>query len=512
MNMTAIKTMIENAPETNGWPEPLSLLASTKPEPYPLDALPCKIRDAVQETVGFAQYPVALAACSALSVLSLAGQALADVRRDEKLDGATSLYFLVIAESGERKTSADNFYMTAVYDFDKRMREENKEPLAKYRADLEIFDATRQGLKARLAAAKKKGNSDIGAENELRSLEVKAPKPPLFPQIVYSDATPEALGIGLAEKWPSAGVISAEAGIVFGSHGMGKDSVMRNLALLNTLWDGKTFKVDRTVAKSYILEGARLSMGLAVQAGTVRAFFENCKGLARDTGFAARFLIAWPESTQGTRFYIEPPTGWPCLAAFHRRIDAMLSQTPQIEGNGLVLPMLELSPEAKAKWIKFHDDVERELAPNGEMTETRDVASKAADNVARLAALFHLFEQGSPTGQIGAEHIASAATIVSWHLYEARRFLGEVAVPSHADDAIKLDAWLVSWCLQNGKTEVTTTEVLQRGPNAIRRKHALDAALHMLTQLYRVKILQSGNSRRIVINPALLTGGSHGSA
>ena len=35
---------------------------------------------------------------------------------------------------------------------------------------------------------------------------------------------------------PSGGVISSEAGSVFGSHGMGKESVMRNLAALNQLW------------------------------------------------------------------------------------------------------------------------------------------------------------------------------------------------------------------------------------------------------------------------------------
>jgi hypothetical protein len=33
-------------------------------------------------------------------------------------------------------------------------------------------------------------------------------------------------------------------------------------------------------------------LGLAVQPETVRAFFEDSRGLARGTGFAARFLIA----------------------------------------------------------------------------------------------------------------------------------------------------------------------------------------------------------------------------
>ena len=33
-------------------------------------------------------------------------------------------------------------------------------------------------------------------------------------------------------------VLSAEAGAVFGAHGMGQDTILRNLALLNVLWDG----------------------------------------------------------------------------------------------------------------------------------------------------------------------------------------------------------------------------------------------------------------------------------
>ena len=93
-------------------------------------------------------------------------------------------------------------------------------------------------------------------------------------------------------------MLSSEAGIVFGSHGMSGDSAMRNMALLNVLWDGGTHTIDRRTTDSYKVQDARLTMGLAVQADTVKAFFDNSKGLARGTGFLARFLIAWPTSTQ----------------------------------------------------------------------------------------------------------------------------------------------------------------------------------------------------------------------
>jgi putative DNA primase/helicase len=40
-------------------------------------------------------------------------------------------------------------------------------------------------------------------------------------------------------------VLSAEAGAVFGAHGMGQDTILRNLALLNVLWDGGEIAIDR---------------------------------------------------------------------------------------------------------------------------------------------------------------------------------------------------------------------------------------------------------------------------
>ncbi|WP_345889574.1 DUF3987 domain-containing protein, partial [Nitrosomonas sp. GH22] len=89
---------------------------------------------------------------------------------------------------------------------------------------------------------------------------------------MYADATPEALAYGLAKRWPSSGVVSAEAGIVFGSHGMGKDSVMRNLAMLNQLWDGASLAIDRRTSESFTVHGARLTVALQVQEPTLREF------------------------------------------------------------------------------------------------------------------------------------------------------------------------------------------------------------------------------------------------
>ncbi len=72
-------------------------------------------------------------------------------------------------------------------------------------------------------------------QRKLRNLERDKPQPPRIPQLILGDETPEHLAWSLFKEWPSAGVVSSEAGIVLGAHGMGKDSIMRNLALLNIL-------------------------------------------------------------------------------------------------------------------------------------------------------------------------------------------------------------------------------------------------------------------------------------
>jgi putative DNA primase/helicase len=89
---------------------------------------------------------------------------------------------------------------------------------------------------------------------------------------------------------------------------MGSESVMRNLATLNQLWDGATLATSRRSSESFTVRGARLTMALQVQEATIRAFFANTKGLARGTGFLARFLVSWPQSTQGKRHFTDAPT------------------------------------------------------------------------------------------------------------------------------------------------------------------------------------------------------------
>lgn len=503
---------IINFENANPWESPLPLNESLVNRPYPLEALPNGVLNAVREVEGFTKAPPAMIAASALSTLSLAIQQYVDVKRGEKLIAPTGLFMLTIAESGERKSSCDEYFLEAIKAYQSQQREEAKQLIVEHRADYQAWEAEKKGIIAKIQTLSKSGKSSNSEKEVLTRLETGEPIKPRVPNFLYGDATPEALAYNLHNQWPSGGVVSSEAGIVLGSHGMGSDSVMRNLSMLNELWSGSELKIDRRTTQSFTLKGARLTMGLMVQEATLRAFFDKAGDLARGSGFLARFLIACPQSTQGSRWYQEAPTNTPMLALFNSRITAILNEQTTLNENSELEPsVIEFKPEAKELWTKFYNDTEAQLAPAGELESIRDVASKAADNVARLACLFHVFEHGWNT-PIKQEYVAMGACLVNWYLVESKRFMSEMITPIEQRHAVTLDGWLIKYCRENKVKEVER-RTIQRCVNTskLRNGHNLDNALLQLADLNRIAARVEGRKTTIVINPQLLkTGGENG--
>ena len=484
------------------WPEPQPIAASPEPIAYPLEALPDTFRAAVEEGQACTKAPLPLVASAAMAALSLVAQPLANVRRAAMLDGPCSLFLLTINDSGERKSTVEGLFMAPIRQWEKEQAKDLKPELKRYQGALKAWQAKGAGIAERIKGLAKVNKDTTQADDELVEHNLAMPQPPRMPRLIYQDATPEALAWSLANGWPAGGIVSAEAGTVFGGHAMGKDSITRALSQLNQLWDGVPLRVDRRTSESFAVNGARVSLSLMIQEPTFRDFLEKSGTLARGSGFLARFLLAWPESTQGTRFYEDPPAGTPALSAFHARLSALLTYPLPLDDDDLLSPPeLSLSPEARQAWIQFHDAIEGDLGEGGELRMVRDVASKTADNAARLACLFHLFEHG-PMGAIGRDHFDRAARIVAWHLSESRRFFGEIALPPELLDAARLDAWLRDYARREGTATLTVREAQQYGP--LRNKLRLTEALEVLEELGRLRVSQEGRRKIATLNPALV--------
>lgn len=487
-------------PEESDWPSPDLLNAPDDPIPYPLEALPSGIREAVGEVLCFTQAPPAMVASCALSALSLAGQGLADVKRDERLEGPTGLFFLILADSGERKSTVDKFFTESLSEKERIGKEKAAPVIKEYMAALAAWEAEKSGILSKIQHGTRNGKFVGEWKIKLVELEKAEPIAPKVMRLMYQDATPEALAWGLAHDWPSGGVLSSEAGIVLGGHAMGKDSIVRNLSLLNQLWEETSIHIDRRTGPSYTLRGCRLTVGLATQPATLTTFFEQSRGLARGTGFMARFLLCWPQSTQGTRFYKESPKTWKALTRFQGRLSELLDATPEPDGgNGLDPKLLTFDREGRLVWIGVYDEIERDLGKDGDLAELRDLASKAGDNIARMAALFAVY---AGREQITKDEVEKATLIVIWHLYEARRIFRTLAASPDMILAGKLDAWLIG----QGKPELSKSEIQKNGPNKLRKKEILDTALDILEKRNRLRVKKQGHGEMILINPALMGG------
>ena len=127
--------------------------------------------------------------------------------------------------------------------------------------------------------------------------------------------------------------------------------------------------------------------------------------------------------------------------------------------------------------------------------------SKIADNAARIAALFHLFDGAA--GPIQEPTMNGACTLCAWHLHESKRFFGALAMPQELVDAERLDAWLIARCRTQQTGQISTRDAQRYGP--IRDSKRLEPALAELHRAGRARIRQDGKRRLIELNPALLT-------
>jgi len=471
-------------------------------QPFPVEVLPELIREAVQEVQDYTQAPTALVAASALSAVSIAVQALADVQVNWMMQRPISLFLVVIAESGERKTTCDRYFTASLREFEQEAGEEAQRKLKDYNARIAAWEARREGL---LKAVQKAGRDGTGLgsspeEQALIELEHQKPQKPPVPRLLYTDATTEALAYSLAHWWPSAGLVTSDAGAVFGSYSMGANTIVRHLALLSQLWDGVDLYVDRRSKESFCLQGVRLTVGLQVQPAVIHQFMDGHGAISRGQGFWARCLICQPKSTQGTRITKDPPSRTPGLDAFNWRLRSLLEMPLPIHKKGLKPPALCLAPKAGEYWKDYSNRTERRLL--GDLRGVRDVGCKAAEHVARLAAVMYLFEEGDTTGDIGEEYIERAAHIVDWYLLEARRFSEETTGAIDLSDAARLKRWLRGYCTDHKTDHVTCRTARNYGP--IREKERFFAAVNQLVDDGDACVQIEGRRHVLRVNPTLL--------
>jgi len=102
----------------------------------------------------------------------------------------------------------------------------------------------------------------------------------------------------------------------------------------------------------------------------------------------------------------------------------------------------------------------------------------------------------------------SGGRIAAWHLIEARRFLGELAMPPELANPARLESWMVDYCKRENTDRVPTRQIQQFGPGGLRDKATFTEAIRELVDLGRARLVLDGKKKAVLINPALLAGGA----
>lgn len=449
--------------------------------PYPIDALGDVLGGAVKAYHETIKAPLELCAQSVLAAASFAVQAHFDVAMPWGETKPTTLFFLTVGGSGERKSGVDDAVLGAA-------KEQVKQDLADYEAVYKDYlvklQAWQDANEAAKAEAKKAGGKVGGAsakhfENAYRDVGEK-PDAPIYPIGFVSDPTVEGLFKLLMVSQPSVALFSDEGGLLIGGHAMNSENVLKTMSRWCKLWDGSPYDRVRAGDGAGTLYGRRMALHQLAQPEVMSSLLDN--SLANGQGFLARCLVAWPESTIGSR-QVERflnPKDRPEARKLYGKLKSLFEAPPStnpLNQRELTPYALKLSKDASNLALKASNEFENLMKPGAELSELKDRTSKALDNALRLAAVLAVIDQGIGCREISAEHVCRGLDLIQWYLGEALRIKSASYVTQEIQDA----ETLIGWLKNKGIRLFRSKQVLKDGPNHLRSKPRFDKAIEVLT-------------------------------
>lgn len=446
--------------------------------------------DEVQTNI---QAPLGLILSSALTAIAVASQGLIDVRKPNGQVVPTSLMLLAIADSGERKSTVENIFLGPVRDFQRQQGSVYQDQMQQWQLRHDIWKALRKTLLKEITKKSIQGQPTQDEEQRMSAHEVSEPLRPKEFKLLYEDSTSEALFFGLYQNLPTAGLTSSEGGGVLGGR------AFNDLSKMNSIWSGDAISVERKTTQSFVLNEARLTVSIMAQVSAVDSYMARRGEMARGSGLWARFLVCHPQSTQGSRISHSNTQSQEHCGNFTLRLTELLQQNVKLlRQPAFEKEVVEFTLEASERWIKIANQIEMDILPGYQFEGAGDHASKLADNIARVAALFHYFEKLD--GGISLETLNAA---VEFCASCSTDFLALFMPPTQQSlDADELDNWLNRF-RSSGQRSVRKNDIRQRCPAKLRDSGRLDRALDALLATSKVGIYHENNRVWVDVLPWL---------
>lgn len=444
---------------------------------FPLNAFPRDLKEVILDLRGETQAPEPLIASSVLSALSLALQDKLDVQVTTSIRSPVSLFFLVIANSGERKTSVDRRILAPIYEHDRISAQNYEVLMAKYVAEYKIWKVKEKAILASIEKKAKKGLATELEDAQYFTHSQQCPRLPKSEKRIYNNVTPEALQQNMFLHQSNIGLIADEGANILDR------KVMNDLSFLNSIWDGVSFQVERKTTQSFQIENGRITLSVMVQQAIFEEYLKKSGIKAKGSGFFARCLPVFIDeqlSTQGSRFIREYSNNrHTYIELFHQKVCLYLKSSSQEPRE-----CVTFDPLAELEWKEIYNDIEEQLRRGGDYENIKDTASKMANNIARLSALLSYFERGSVL--IDKVSVRQAKDICLWYMEQANNIFGAL----EWDEEVKLLDWLDYFYRRKNCNSIRKNDIRQMGPNSLRKGKRLDIVLKRLEHEGCIDIIQ----------------------
>lgn len=372
---------------------------------FPVDALPTIVANQVGAVAKHTQTAEDMAAVMGLGVLAVCLQGKYRVEGSPGYYEPLSLYTVIIASPGERKSAVMGEMTDCLYEYVKDYNEGRKAEIRENRQQRKSLERQIFSLEEKL-----KDNKDDSLEVQLRNLEIELEQLPVLKaeRFAADDCSSEALISLLAENHGRMAVLSTEGGIF--ETMSGRYSGTANLDVWLKSHCGDTIMVDRKGREPEAIHNPHLSAILAIQPSVLEEIMADKKMNGR--GLIARFLFASPPSLMGKRTFggpkIPEETAREYKELVYRLMNVPVPKNPED---------LQLSCEATQRMEIYFAEHEQYLVGDGQVIA--EWASKYIGAILRIAGLLHVATEGE-SKIITAETIENAISIGKYFLEHAQ--------------------------------------------------------------------------------------------
>ncbi len=440
------------------WPEPRPLHRTITPPPLDLvQAVPACLPELaafIGQTSVALQVPTELVAPLVVSLASLGAARALEVEIQPGWIEPAPVWSCVLADPGERKSAVLAAIARPVHRWQTDERTRLAPDLARYGEERRQVEAQLAALRTALAKPGRKGANEGDPREDMRRTagelaERLASMPDLRPpDVLTSDATPEAARELLARNGEKLAALSAEADqldVLLGRYGDGR----ANLGLFLAGHAGDPCPAHR-VGRDLPLERPALVCALAVQPQALEAVLANPDAVGR--GLVARFMFVKPATWMGRRELEPPPvTGFACDwwdGALRRLLDLPWPGKVVLGHSGpmrstVAARVLTLTPEARRVILALRADLEPRLHPeHGDLRHLSAFVSKLPGACARIALAFQALADPAAV-EVDEDCMRAACAWAGFLLGHAQAVVGEAADPV-ATAAIKVWRWILS--------------------------------------------------------------------